>query len=236
MTFINYTIYPKYRTVFIDNQSYDDVNMAGIPANVNSVVWNGVKNAGEVQYEADPITGHWVDPTTFTDPDEYYNQTQACLEPVVCYATSGESVYKGRTYEIGNKLSIYQWPNPSVPSGFTAVVPPEQSLRYTSLFWWSNSEFVWSLFDPSQPLAESKSTSIDWVNSTAYSILQPTDWYVIRESETGTPIPPNWNSWRESIRQEANAKNAGVAGCNSVEELLSYTLNPNFNTWAPAPK
>jgi hypothetical protein len=235
MTSINYTIYSKYGRVFIDDQIYDDVDMSGIPANVNSVVWNGVKNIGEVQYEPEPITGHWVDPTTFTDPNEYYTQTQSCLEPLVCYATSNESVYKGVVYEIGRQLNIYQWPNPEAPGGFTSTQPPAQSLSYTSLFWF-NSTFIWSLFDPSQPLAESKSTSTDWVDATAYSILQPTDWYVVRQSETGTPIPPQWNSWRETIRQEANAKNSGVAGCNSIDELLSYTLNPNFNTWASAPK
>jgi hypothetical protein len=235
MTFINYTIYPKYRTVSIDSQSYGDVDMAGIPANVNSVVWNGVKETGEVQYEPDSVTGHWVDPTTFTDPNDYYTQTQSCLEPLVCYATSSESVYKGKTYGIGSQLNIYQWPNPEAPVGFTCVVPPVQSLSYTSLFW-NDSEFVWSLFDPSDPLAEGKTVSTDWVNATAYSILQPTDWYVVRQSETGTVIPPQWNSWRETIREEAREKNASIAGCNSVDELLSYTLNPNFNTWAPAPK
>jgi hypothetical protein len=235
MTFTNYTIYPKHGRVFLDDQFYDDVDMSGIPANVNSVVWDGVKETGEINYEPEPGTEHWFGPTIFTDPNEFYTQTQSCLEPLVCYATSNESVYKGVAYEIGRQLNIYQWPNPEVPVGFTCVVPPAQSLSYTSLFW-NDSEFVWSLFDPSDPLAEGKAASTDWVDSTAYSILQPTDWYVVRQSETGTAIPPQWNNWRETIRQEASEKNAGIVGCNSVDDLLSYTLNPNFNTWAVAPK
>jgi hypothetical protein len=235
MAFTSYTIVPDDGVVVIDGQTFQPVGMDGIPADVHAIVWSGVNNSGQIQYKQDPATGVLPASGSFTNPNDYYNQTQACLDPLVCYSTSNNSVYKGKTFEIGSQLTVYQWPDPAVPSGFTSAQPPAKSLSYTSLFWF-NSAFIWSLFDPSQPLAESKSTSIDWVNSTAYSILQPTDWYVIRESETGTPIPPNWNSWRETIRQEANAKNAGVAGCNSTEELLSYTLSPNFNTWAPAPK
>jgi hypothetical protein len=235
MAFTNYVIVPEDGTVVIDGQVTQNVSMVGIPADVHAIVWNGVNNLGQIQYKQDPITGILPAPGSFTNPDDYYNQTRACLDPLVCYSTSNESVYKGLTFAIGSQLTIYQWPNPAVPSGFTSTQPPAQSLSYTSLFWF-NSVFVWSLFDPSQPLAEGKSVSIDWVNSTAYSILQPTDWYVVRQSENGTAIPPQWNNWRESIRQDAEAKNGGVVECNSIEELLSYTLNTNFNTWAPAPK
>jgi hypothetical protein len=233
MAFIKYTIVPVDGVVVIDGFAYQPVDMSGIPDTVHAIQWNGVIGEGTVEYKQLP-DGTLPAPSSFSDPAEYYNQTEACVDPLVCYATSNSSVYRGKSYTIGQELSIYKWPNPAIPAGFTSTQPPAQSLSYTSLFWF-NSAFIWSLFDPSQPLAESKSTSIDWVNSTAYSILQPTDWYVIRESETGTPIPPNWNNWRETIRQEANAKNAGVAGCNSTEELLSYTTAPAFNTWTPSP-
>ena len=234
MAFTRYSIIPEDRVVVLDEVAYAEVGMDGIPPDVHAIQWYGAEGYGTIEYKVLP-DGTLPVPGSFTDPADYYNQTQACLDPVVCYSTSNSSVYRGTPYTIGQELSIYEWPNPAVPSGFTSIQPPAQTLSYTSLFW-VDSNFVWSLFDPSQPLAEEKSASIDWVNSTAYYILQPTDWYVIRESENGTAIPPNWNTWREAIRQDANTKNAGIAGCNSSEELFSYTQNSSFNTWTSAPK
>jgi len=234
MTFTRYSIIPTDRAVVLDGKGYAKVGMDGIPSDVHAIQWYGAENRGTIEYKMLP-DGTFPVPGSFTDPADYYNQTQACLEPLVCYSTSDDSIYGNEYYSIGKELVIYEWPNPAVPFGFTPTQPPDQTLSYTSLFWF-DSNFIWSLFDPSQPLAEDKSVSIDWVNTAAYGILQPTDWYVIRESENGTAIPPNWNTWREAIRQDANTKNAGIAGCNSIEELLAYTLSPSFNTWAPAPK
>ena len=233
MAFTSYTIVPVDGVVVIDGVVYQPVDMTGIPDTVHAIVWDGVNGSGQILYKQLP-DGTLPDPGSFTDPDDYYNQTQACEDPVVCYSTSNSSEYKGATYLIGAKLVIHQWPQPSIPLGFTAEVPPTQTLTYTSLFW-TGSAFVWSLFDPNNTLASGQSTSTDWVNNEAYNILQPTDWYVIRQSEVGTPIPPNWNTWRETIRQEAGVKNAGIAACTSIDELLAYTTAPAFNTWTPSP-
>jgi hypothetical protein len=234
MAFTNYTIVPEDGTVVIDGQVTQNVSMAGISADVHAIVWNGVNGLGEIQYKQDPITGILPAPGSFTNPDDYYNQTQACLDPLVCYSTSNESVYDGLTFEIGKMLVIYQWPNPAVPSGFTSDQPPAQSLSYTSLFWF-NSTFVWSLFDPSQPLDEEKSASINYVNSTAYSILQPTDWYVVRYTENGEAIPPQTNSWRQEIRDEAKAKVVAINATTTTDELLAYTTSTGFQTWSKEP-
>jgi hypothetical protein len=233
MAFTNYTIVPVDGVVVLDGVVYQPVDMTGIPATVHAIVWNGVALTGQIQYKQLP-DGTLPTPESFTNPDDYYNQTQACIEPVVCYSISSSSEYKGQTYSIGQNLTIYQYPNPAIPLGFTDSVPPEQTLSYTSLYW-TGSAFVWSLFDPTGSLVNGQNTSVDWVNAQAYTILQPTDWYVVRQSEVGTPIPPSWNTWRETIRQEAAAKNAGIVACTSIDELLAYTTAPAFNTWTPSP-
>jgi hypothetical protein len=233
MAFTNYTIVPVDSVVVIDGVAYNSVDMSGIPDTVHAIQWNGVTGAGSIEYKQLP-DGTLPAPGSFSDPADYYNQTEACVDPLVCYATSSSSVYAGQTYFIGQQLAIRQYPQPAIPAGFTAVAPSAQTLSYTSLFW-NGSVFVWSLFDPTGTLADGRSTSIDYVNSDAYSILQPSDWYVVRQSENGTPIPESWNTWRQLIRQEANTKNAGIAACASIDELLAYTTAPAFNTWTPSP-
>ena len=158
-------------------------------------------------------------------------QLEPVPEPVTYYFTE-TTEYQAETYLIGGSYSTTT--SDPVPPNTTLEIPP--TVPAGQNLYWFDSKFVCSYYDPSQPLAKEKSASIDWVNSTAYYILQPTDWYVIRESENGTTIPPNWNAWREAIRQDANTKKAGIAGCNSSEELFSYTQNSSFNTWTSAPR
>ena len=233
MAFTNYTIVPTDATVVIDGVGYNPVDMTGIPLTVHAIQWYGTTNTGRIEYQQLP-DGTLPAPGSFSNPADYYNQTQACQDPLVCYSTSDSSTYSGDAYPIGSQLSIYQWPHPAIPVGFTDKVPSAQTLSYTSLFWF-NSAFVWSLFDPADTLADAKSTSIDWVNAKAYTILLPSDWYVVRRSENNTPIPENWNTWRQLIRDEASNKNAGIAACASIDELLAYTTAPAFDTWTPSP-
>jgi hypothetical protein len=233
MAFTNYTIVPVDGVVVIDGNGYSDVDMTGIPETVHAIVWYGLSGTGQIQYKQLP-DGTLPAPGSFTDPNDYSNQIEACENPQICYSTSNTSEYKGKTYPIGNQLIIREYPQPAVPLGFNPDAPPTQTLTYTYLFW-TGSAFVWSLFDPNGTLASGQSTSTDWVNSEAYTILQPTDWYVVRQVENGTEIPANWNTWRQVIRQEANEKNTRIAACTTLQELLAYTTTTAFGTWTQPP-
>jgi hypothetical protein len=77
-----------------------------------------------------------------------------------------------------------------------------------------------------------KATAVDTVNSTAYSILFPSDWMVVKSYETSTPIAPNWNTWRESIRLTANSTRDAIAACVNVDEVQNVMMNIS---WPPSP-
>jgi len=85
------------------------------------------------------------------------------------------------------------------------------------------------------PLPESKATFTSQVNSTAYYILLPSDWLVVRKVENGTEIPANWNAWREEIRVEAQNKVDAVDACTTSDELSTYVSSPAYAYWAPNP-
>jgi hypothetical protein len=81
-----------------------------------------------------------------------------------------------------------------------------------------------------------KSKAITTQQQQAYSILQPSDWYVVRESENGTAIPTNWDSWRESIRTTYQSQVTMINACTTVPELQAlYVYNDATPPVRPLP-
>ena len=83
------------------------------------------------------------------------------------------------------------------------------------------------------PLPDSKGTYTSEVKAKAYSILQPTDWLVVRSVENGAPIPTDWDNWRESIRLESQTKVAAIDACESADDLEAYVTSEAYSYWPP---
>lgn len=76
--------------------------------------------------------------------------------------------------------------------------------------------------------------------TTAGTLLQPSDWMVIREQDNGTPVPDEWRTWRESIRTATGVKVTAITGTTDTDELAAYITGADYPTWpldpsAPAP-
>ena len=60
----------------------------------------------------------------------------------------------------------------------------------------------------------------------AYGLLQPNDWYVVREQEAGTPIPADWSTFRTDVRSTAADMQSKIDACTTVDELAAlYEYN-----------
>ena len=60
----------------------------------------------------------------------------------------------------------------------------------------------------------------------AYGLLQPNDWYVVREQEAGTPIPADWTTFRTDVRSTAADMQSKIDACTTVDELAAlYEYN-----------
>ena len=70
-----------------------------------------------------------------------------------------------------------------------------------------------------------KTSSIQQVNSTAYSILLPTDWMVVKAVETSTTVPADWNTWRESIRTTAADTTTAIDSAADVDAVATIMQN-----------
>ena len=73
-------------------------------------------------------------------------------------------------------------------------------------------------------LDQCKSLAISQVNSTAYSLLLPSDWMVTKQVETGTPVAPDWTNYREAVRTTANLAKEEYAACTTVDEIAAITI------------
>ena len=60
----------------------------------------------------------------------------------------------------------------------------------------------------------------------AYGLLQPNDWYVVREQEAGTAIPADWSTFRTDVRSTAEDMQSKIDACTTVDELAAlYEYN-----------
>jgi len=81
-------------------------------------------------------------------------------------------------------------------------------------------------------LTSVKTNAFNTINSTAYSILFPSDWMVVKGIETSTPVNFDWNSWRASIRATADSTRTAVTGAADVDAV--QTIMSNIQ-WAKSP-
>ena len=80
-----------------------------------------------------------------------------------------------------------------------------------------------------------------WVTQTritAGTLIQPTDWMVIREQDNGTAVPESVKTLREDIRLATGQKNAAIAATTDTAELAAYITGTEYPVWpsdSPAP-
>jgi hypothetical protein len=81
-------------------------------------------------------------------------------------------------------------------------------------------------------LTSVKTNAFNQINATSYSILFPSDWMVVKGVETSTPVNPDWNSWRASIRATADSTRTAVTSAADVDAV--QTIMSNI-AWAKSP-
>jgi len=108
-------------------------------------------------------------------------------------------------------------------------------IKNTLQLGWTGTDWVWAPFAYADDLSTAQSAMVNTTNATAYTILQPTDWYVVRYTENGQAIPPQINSWRQEIRDEAREKVTNINATTSKDGLLAYTTSVEYQTWADQP-
>lgn len=78
-----------------------------------------------------------------------------------------------------------------------------------------------------------KSQAVTTVQQQAYSILLPSDWMAVKAFETGSVVAPDWNTWRQEIRNQCDAQIVAITACQDVAELatlpqVEWAHDPNY--------
>ena len=71
-----------------------------------------------------------------------------------------------------------------------------------------------------------KTNEKNQIKAQAAGLLQSTDWYVVRNSESSTAIPANVSTYRTAVRTKSNEIETSIDGAATVEDLealFTYT-------------
>jgi hypothetical protein len=86
-----------------------------------------------------------------------------------------------------------------------------------------DDRYYWSAGNPKE-LSVIKANLISQIKATAASLLAPTDWKVIRFSETGTDIDVETGTYRTAVRTASNANETAINACVTMFEIESLQL------------
>lgn len=70
-----------------------------------------------------------------------------------------------------------------------------------------------------------KTVCKETIDNLAYTYLQPNDWLVVRNQESGTAIPSDWSTYRTNVRSTASTMKGlvdGVSDVDALETLYTY--------------
>jgi len=71
----------------------------------------------------------------------------------------------------------------------------------------------------------------DQTRETANSLLQPSDWMVIREADNGAEVPLEVKEYRQAIRQRCGIKLDAIEATTTTDELAAYITGPDYPNW-----
>lgn len=146
-------------------------------------------------------------------------------------------IQAGTAFEWGGNFYPSNWCNLSTPEekaaiGMVDVVYGQQA--NSAYYWVAQDEPVYNAetnqvdinyTSTPKDLVNVKTNSATQINSSAYSILLPTDWMVVKSFETGDPIPAAWNTWRQSIRTTAQDAVTAINAATNVAQVETIMQN-----------
>ncbi|RPJ31965.1 MAG: hypothetical protein EHM17_14525 [Verrucomicrobiaceae bacterium] len=68
-------------------------------------------------------------------------------------------------------------------------------------------------------------------SQTAYTLLFPTDWMIVREFDDGTPADADTKTWRQLIRTTCANKNDSIEATTDTDELAQFITGPLYPVW-----
>ena len=134
-----------------------------------------------------------------------------------------------------NWLRLSSWEEKSA-IGITEVADPPY---YDQRFYWGvdNPKQLEDITDEEGNTQTGLKTL--WISNTKYSagtLLAPTDWYIVRNSETGVEVPADVLERRGEIRSYCDEYEQAIEATTSTDELAAYITSVDYGTFAEVPE
>jgi hypothetical protein len=225
------TIVPIDQVVVLSGAAAFGVDMASVDPEIHAIQFNTEFGKGTVEFKRNPETGTTKPQEQITNVDPWEPQILDAEDIIFC--AKNPKTFYSTVAPLGAPIEVTEkgWPQ---PENTTEQALPEQPSPNTSLYW-DGTGFVWSVFPIDLDLVGAQNYITGLVNDRAYALLQPSDWYVVRQSETGKAIPEEWNTWRATVRDAAKAKRTVVSEKEDLTSLEAYCESPEFQTWPIEP-
>ena len=155
-------------------------------------------------------------------------------------AQENKYIQDGQAFELDGISYPPQWIAQATPEQKAAIgleeVIATNSPKSDKYYWVSNKldKATLTYINTPKDLEMVKKDAASTVDSTAYSILLPSDYMAGKAFETGTTVPADWATWRESIRQTARDTLALIAAATTVDEVeavmtsIVWANDPNY--------
>lgn len=142
-------------------------------------------------------------------------------------STNGQYIQEGTPFTVAGVQYPANWLNLSTPEekselGLVEVVATNSPA--SDQYYWVSTELSGASLtyvNTPKDLTSVKDNSINQVLATAYSLLQPSDWMVVKAFETSTKINSDWNTWRTSIRATSDATRTALTNAADVDAVAS---------------
>ena len=103
-----------------------------------------------------------------------------------------------------------------------------------------DQRFAWGYSEDGQLIWKDHTQLVEqWVaqtRTTAGTLLVPTDWMVIRESDNGVLMPDEVKARRQEIRDFSGTKVDAIEATATTEELAAYVTGPEYGAWEVVPE
>ena len=99
-----------------------------------------------------------------------------------------------------------------------------------------DQRFFWGYDQDGNLIPKDHSELIEyWISQTkqtAGTLLSPTDWMIVRQTETGAETPAEVLLHRFQIRELSNGKELQIRATTTTEELAAYITGPDYPVWS----
>lgn len=155
------------------------------------------------------------------------------------YKAPNQYITEGNSFEIDGIQYPSNWLNLStaqdkLDAGLVEVTNANEP--EDDRFYWVSSSLEGSVRTYTNTPKDLNTLKTQWIaviNNTAYTLLQPSDWMVVKAQETGTAMSEDWKTYRAAVRTTADSSRAAITAATDVPALqkaivVVWPHDPNY--------